>query len=251
VPHNNNDFLSESSSSMDLKSYLLSFKPHVTQTSFLEKLRSGLAGGIAILLLTLALHYLPQTDIRWLIVTSMAASATLLYATPHSPLAQPWNLVGGHLVSAIAGVICGLLIPEPTIAAGAAVGSAILLMLLLNCLHPPSAATALMMVLAGSPFHDMGWQWALLIVVANVGISLLLALAINNLLPGRYYPMPPPHALPPPPPKPAPFITLEQSDLEWALEQMDSVIDVSEEDLAEIYQLALQSAQKRADALLP
>jgi len=28
----------------------------------------------------------------------MAASATLLYATPHSPLAQPWNLVGGHLV---------------------------------------------------------------------------------------------------------------------------------------------------------
>ena len=236
---------------MDFKSYLLSFKPHVVQTSFLEKLRSGLAGGIAILLLTLALHYLPQTDIRWLIVASMAASATLLYATPHSPLAQPWNLVGGHLISAIAGVICGLLIPEPTIAAGAAVGSAILLMLLLNCLHPPSAATALMMVLAGSPFHDMGWQSALLIVAANVGISLLLALAINNLLPGRTYPMPPPHALPPPTPKPAPFITLEQSDLEWALEQIDSVIDVSEEDLAEIYQLALQSAQKRADALLP
>ena len=230
---------------MDLKSYLSSFKPHVVQTSFLEKLRSGLAGGIAILLLTLALHYLPQTDIRWLIVTSMAASATLLYATPHSPLAQPWNLVGGHLISAIAGVVCGLLIPEPTIAAGAAVGSAILLMLLLNCLHPPSAATALMMVLAGSPFHDMGWQWALLIVLANVGISLLLALAINNLLPGRTYPMQPVPA--PAPPKPAPFITLEPADIEWALEQMDSVIDVSEEDLAEIYQLALQQAQLRIE----
>jgi len=233
---------------MDFKSYLLSFKPHVVHTSFAEKLRSGLAGGIANLLLTLALHYLPQTGFQLLIVTSMAASATLLYATPHSPLAQPWNLVGGHLVAAVAGLVCGLLIPDPTLAAGAAVGSSILLMQLLNCLHPPSAATALMMVLANSPFHDMGWHWAMLIVAANVGISLLLALAINNLLPGRSYPMPPPHALPPPPPKPAPFITLEPTDLEWALEQMDSVIDVSEEDLAEIYQLALQRAQTRIES---
>lgn len=231
---------------MDFKSYLLSFKPHVVHTSFAEKLRSGLAGGIAILLLTLALHYLPQTGFQLLIVTSMAASATLLYATPHSPLAQPWNLVGGHLVAAVAGLVCGLLIPDPTLAAGAAVGSAILLMQLLNCLHPPSAATALMMVLVGSPFHDMGWQSALLIVAANVGISLLLALVINNLLPARSYPMHPLHV--PAPPKPAPFITLEPTDLGWALEQMDSVIDVSEEDLAEIYQLALQRAQTRIES---
>ncbi len=230
---------------MDLKSYLSSFKPHVAQTSFPEKLRSGLAGGTAILLLTLALHNLPQAGFPLLIVASMAASATLLYATPHSPLAQPWNLVGGHVISAIAGLLCGMLIPEPTLAAGAAVGSAILLMEVFSCLHPPSAATALMMVLGSSQFHDMPWLWALAIVAVNAGLSLLLALAINNLLPGRRYPMR--MVPPPPPPKPAPFITLEQSDLEWALEQMDSVIDVSEEDLAEIYQLALQQAQLRIE----
>jgi CBS-domain-containing membrane protein len=234
---------------MDLKSFLQSFKPHVVQTSFPEKLRSGLAGGAAILLLTLALQHLPHDGFPLLIVASMAASATLLYATPHSPMSQPWNLVGGHVVSAIAGLLCSLLIPDPALAAGAAVGTAILSMQVLNCLHPPSAATALMMVLGSSQFHDLPWHWALAIVAANAGISLLLALAINNLLPGRRYPM---HALPEQePPKPAPFITLEQTDLEWALAQMDSMIDVSEEDLAEIYQLALQSAQKRADALLP
>lgn len=230
---------------MDIKTYLHSFKPHLIQTSFAEKLRSGAGGGSAILLLVLALHYLPQTGWQWLIVTSMAASATLLYATPHSPLAQPWNLVGGHLVSALAGLACGALVPDPALAAGAAVGSAILLMQLLNCLHPPGGATALLMVLAGSPFLDMGWPVALLIVAANSGISLLLALAINNLLPGRTYPMQPVPA--PAPPKPAPFIALEPADLEWALEQMDSVIDVSEEDLAEIYQLALQQAQLRIE----
>ena len=230
---------------MDIKSFLQSFKPHVTQTSFAEKLRSGLAGGIAILLLTLALQYLPQAVFPMFIVASMAASATLLYATPHSPLAQPWNLVGGHLVSALAGLACGMLVPDPTLAAGVAVGSSILLMQLLHCLHPPSAATALMMVLGASQFHNMSWQWAMLIVAVNTGLSLLLALSINNLLPGRHYPQPAAPAVAPP--KPAPFIALEQSDLKWALEKMDSVIDVSEEDLAEIYQLALQQAQIRIE----
>jgi CBS domain-containing membrane protein len=230
---------------MDIKTYLRSFKPHLIQTSFAEKLRSGAAGGIAILVLVLALPHLPQAGWQWLVVTSMAASATLLYATPHSPLAQPWNLIGGHLVSALAGLACGMLIPDPALAAGAAVGMAILLMQLLNCLHPPGGASALLMALAGSPFHDMGWLGAMLIVAANSGISLVLALAINNLLPGRSYPMQPVPA--PAPPKPAPFITLEPADLEWALEQMDSVIDVSEEDLAEIYQLALQQAQLRIE----
>jgi CBS domain-containing membrane protein len=234
---------------MELKTFLTSFKPHRSQTSLAEKLRSGLAGGIAILLLTLALHLLPQTAFPLLIVASMAASATLLYATPHSPLAQPWNLVGGHLVSALAGLACAALIPEPTLAAGAAVGSAILLMELLSCLHPPSAATSLMMVLGNSQFHEMNWQWALAVVAVNVGISLVLALVINNALPGRRYPM---QALPKQtPPKPTPFISLEPADIEAALRQMNSEIDVSEEDLAEIYKLALLQAQIRIDRQFP
>ena len=234
---------------MNNRSFFASFKPHPLQTSAAEKLRSGIAGGLAILLLTLALQHLPQTIFPMLIVVSMAASATLLYATPHSPLSQPWNLVGGHIVSALAGLACSALIPEPTLAAGAAVGLAILLMQFLSCLHPPSAATALMMVLGSSQFHQMQWEWALSIVTINAGVSLLLALTINNLLPGRRYPMQAPPAATPP--KPAPFITLEQSDLTWALEQMESAIDVSEEDLAEIYKLALQSAQKRIDSAMP
>lgn len=234
---------------MDHSSFFASFKPHPLQTSVQEKLRSGLAGGIAILLLTLVLQSLPQTLFPMLIVASMAASATLLYATPHSPLSQPWNLAGGHVVSAIAGLLCSALIPDPVLASGAAVGLAILLMQFLACLHPPSAATALMMVLGSSQFHVMQWQWALSIVAINAGISLLLALTINNLLPGRRYPVQAPSA--PVLSKPAPFITLETEDLKQALAQMDSAIDVSEEDLAEIYQLAWQNAQQRIDAAMP
>lgn len=104
-----------------------------------------------------------------------------------------------------------------------------------------------MMVLANSQFHNMGWQWAMYIVAINAGISLVLALVINNLLPGRRYPM---HAQPHQTlPKPASFISLEQTDFEWALKQMDSEIDISEEDLAEIYKLALQRANARINEL--
>ncbi|MFH0934675.1 MAG: HPP family protein [Pseudomonadota bacterium] len=234
---------------MDHRSFLASFKPHPLQTSAIEKLRSGLAGGIAILLLMLLIRHLPQVVHPLLIVTSMAASATLLYATPHSPLTQPWNLVGGHLVSALVGVSCGAFIPDQAVAAGVAVGTAILLMQFLNCLHPPGGATALVMAIGSTQLHDAGWLGSLYIVAINAGIMLLLALTINNLLKGRRYPVQAP--VPPTPPKPAPFITLDQTDLAWALKQMDSMIDVSEEDLAEIYKLALHSAQKRIDAAMP
>ncbi len=81
--------------------------------------------------------------------------------------------------------------------------------------------------------------------MANAGISLLLALLINNVLPGRQYPM---RINPPIRPKTEPIIVPEQVDLEWALTQMDSVIDISIEDLADIYQLAQNRAKDRFDS---
>jgi CBS-domain-containing membrane protein len=218
--------------------------PHATPATMAEKLRSGLAGGIAILLLALALHYLPQHSYPPLLLGSMAASAVLLYAAPHSPFSQPWNLIGGHFISALAGWISILFIPDPIIAAGVAVGSAIFLMYALNCLHPPGAATALTLVLSAAQFQQMGWHWVAMVVIDNAGISLLLALIINNALPGRHYPA----SNAPIHPKVVPTIQPEQTDFEWALSEMGSVIDISTEDLSEIYALAQEHAKSRFES---
>ncbi|TNC95054.1 MAG: HPP family protein [Gallionellaceae bacterium] len=231
---------------MNLSTFIKSFIPHKTSAPFLEKVRSGLAGGIAILLLAWVLYALPQHSYQLLMLGSMAASAVLLFASPHSPFAQPWNLVGGHLVSALAGWVCIVLIPDPAIAAGVAVGIAIFLMHYLNCLHPPGAATALTLVLAGGQFHEMGWQWVAMIVIANTFISLILALLINNVLPGRRYPF----QAAPMPPKLEPALIPEPADIEWALRQMDSVIDVNPADLAVIYAKAQAHAKDRLDSQL-
>jgi len=233
---------------MNFKPILKSFAPTPLHATFAEKLRSGVAGGLAIFLLAWALHFLPQPQFPLLLLGSMAASAVLLYAVPHSPLAQPWNLVGGHLFSALCGWLSMAYISDPLLAAGVAVGAAIFLMYVLNCLHPPGAATALTLVLGASQFQQMGLLWTALIVIANAGISLLLALLLNNALPRRRYPqMTTPHA-------PAPrsgkdvIIIPEQEDLEWVLSHQDSVLDISIEDLTEVYWLAQQRAQARYDS---
>lgn len=232
---------------MSLASFFRSFVPQKVVASLAEKVRSGLAGGIAIMLLAWLLYASPQTQYPLLLLGSMAASAVLLFAAPHSPFSQPWNLVGGHLFSALAGWTCSLLIPDQVMAAGMAVGTAIFLMHFLNCLHPPGAATALTLVLAAGQFHEMGWQWVAVIVSANTLISLVLALVINNLLPGRNYPSRPAAPIPP---TPEPRVIPEQEDIQWTLAQMDSVIDISAADLSLIYDMAQAHAQARLEGEL-
>ena len=54
---------------------------------------------------------LPHSDIVYLI-GSFGASSVLVYGVIQSPLAQPRNLIGGHLISAIVGVSVQQLAPD-------------------------------------------------------------------------------------------------------------------------------------------
>ena len=227
---------------MILRELLASFKPGFDPVPLHEKIRSGFAAFSGILVLGFVLRLLPgEAGYHLAIFASMAAAAVLLYAAPHSPMAQPWPLVGGNLVSGLIGWCWSLAIADPVLAAACAVGSAVLVMYLLNCLHPPGGATAMIMVLGAELFHQHGWLWAASTVLANTLLSLLLALTINKLVPGRQYPSR--HVAKPAAEKPGqPGV----ADIEWALTQMDGVIDVSEDDLMEIYRLAANRARQRA-----
>lgn len=235
---------------MGIQNFIRSFKPHVAPVSIAEKIRSALVAGLAILLLGIALKTLPHFNYPMLMLGSMAASAVLLFAAPHSPMAQPWPLFGGHLISTLAGWICIQLVANPLLAAGCAVCLAIFLMHYLNCLHPPGGATALTLVLSSTQFHAMGWAGVAYVVATNAGMSLMLALLINNLMPGRRYPMPVDGHIRPIPEPAATPVTIEECDIAWAASQVDSFVDISEEDLVMIYQLASQNAQRRYEQAL-
>ncbi|MBI3901413.1 MAG: HPP family protein [Nitrosomonadales bacterium] len=225
---------------MELKEFIASFKPGFDAIPLAEKIRSSFAVAVGILLMGWVLRFLPGAGYPLLLLASMAASAALLFVAPHSPMTQPWPLVGGHLFSALAGWGGSLLIPDPVIAGAVAVGLSVLIMYLLHCLHPSGAATALIIVLNAEQFHQHGWQWVAVTVTANALLSLLLALLINSLIPGRHYPAR--HTVRAPIQRNG---EIGAADIEWALKQMDSVIDVSEADLLEIYQLADEHAKAR------
>jgi CBS-domain-containing membrane protein len=229
---------------MNVKNFIQSFKPHASPTTLVEIIRSALMSGAAILLLGYAFKYMPF-EYSPLMLGSMAAAATLLFALPHSPMSQPWPLVGGNLVSALAGWACFQLIHDPILAAGCAVGLAIFLMHTLRCLHPPGAATALILILSSAQFHATNWHLVAYIVAANIVIMLLLALVLNNLVPGRHYPART-YAHPTPDATPASMpVEIEQRDIAWAASHIDGFVDITEEDLASIYELASQHAQRR------
>ncbi len=132
--------------------------------------------------------YIDASDIN-MVIGSFGASAVLVYGAIDSPLAQPRNLVGGHILSAIIGVFCyQLFAPHLWLAGALAVASAIAGMHLTKTLHPPGGATALIAVIGSPHLHESGYMYVLLPVGRGALILLIFALLVNNIPKGRRYP---------------------------------------------------------------
>ncbi len=124
-----------------------------------------------------------------MIIGSFGASAVLIYGAPKSPLAQPRNLIGGHIISAIIGVACYNIFPSLMWSASSlAVATAIAAMHLTKTLHPPGGATALIAVIGSSKIHSLGYLYAIIPVGLGAVIMLIVALLVNNIPKNRNYP---------------------------------------------------------------
>ncbi len=124
-----------------------------------------------------------------MLIGSFGASAVLVYGAIKSPLAQPRNLVGGHVLSAVVGVASfKLLHGEMWLASSVAVATAIALMHATKTLHPPGGATALIAVIGSAKIHALGFLYALVPVGAGALVMLSVALLVNNIPAGRRYP---------------------------------------------------------------
>ncbi|HEX8978839.1 MAG TPA: HPP family protein [Parasulfuritortus sp.] len=208
-----------------------------------EKIISVSGGFLGILLILLVSGRVLDFHGAALVVASMGASAVLLFATPHSPLSQPWSVIGGQIVSAAIGVTCAKTSFNPLYASALGVALSIGAMYYLRCLHPPGGATALVAVLGGDPVHALGYGFLLTPVLVNVVIILAVAIVTNYPFHWRRYPQWLAHKA---------HVTslsanhdgekcmIAHSDLVYALSEIDSFIDISEEDLLQIYQLAVR-----------
>jgi len=124
-----------------------------------------------------------------MIIGSFGASAVLIYGAIRSPLAQPRNLIGGHIISAIIGVTTyKVLHNHMWLAAAVAVATAIAVMHATRTLHPPGGATALIAVIGSPKIHNLGYLYAIIPAGSGAAIMLLVAVLINNIPKTRRYP---------------------------------------------------------------
>ncbi|MBN7813539.1 HPP family protein [Algoriphagus sp. H41] len=133
-------------------------------------------------------HFLTREENIFLI-GSFGASSVLVYGAIQSPLAQPRNLVGGHVISAIVGVIMFKVFPDIFwLAASLSVAFSIVLMQVTKTLHPPGGATALIAVIGTEKIKALGFWYVISPVLSGSLILLLVALVFNNMTKNRVYP---------------------------------------------------------------
>lgn len=227
--------------------FLTGFKPAIAPVSTAQKLRAclgALAGIFVTGLLTRLLLADPAS--AYFLIPPMGASAVLLFAAPSSPLAQPWSIIGGNLISGVIGVTCARLFGDPLIAAALAVSLSIGVMMLAGCLHPPSGAVALTAVLGTPALKGLGYGFLLMPVAVNSLAILAVAIVYNNLTGHRY-----PHRPPAPNPHktddplPSARIGVSDADLAQAMTATGEVVDISPEDIGAILHDAERLAFER------
>ena len=111
-----------------------------------------------------------------MILGSFGASCLLIFAYPASPFAQPRNVIGGHFVASLTGLVVMAMFGVTWWSLAVAVGTAIALMLLLRVPHPPAGSNPLIVMLGG-----VGWQFLLTPTLAGSVVLVLVAIAYNNM----------------------------------------------------------------------
>jgi len=113
-----------------------------------------------------------------MVLASSGATAMLIFGNPHSPVSQPWPIVGGHLISAFIGVSAFKLVGEPIMASSLAIGLAMVAMHFAKCMHPPGGATAVTAIVGGSAVYELGYLYLIIPVLINSIILLSVAMSI-------------------------------------------------------------------------
>jgi CBS-domain-containing membrane protein len=106
----------------------------------------------------------------------------LVMAVHESPLAQPKNIIFGHVLSALSGVIIFALMGSSPLSLGIAVALAVFVMASFNIIHPPAGANPIIAILGGK-----GIAFVVMPVAIGAIFIVIFAMFYNRII-GRNYP---------------------------------------------------------------
>jgi len=213
------------------------FRPLMAGARWRDRLVATVGGTIGIVVTALISTEFGATPHEALLLAApIGASAVLVFAVPTSPLAQPVPVIGGTVISTGAGILAVQLFGHGALAAGFAVGVAILGMSVGRCLHPPGGGCALVPVVGGPAIAANGYALALVPYGLNALILVAAGLAFHRFS-GHSYP----HRALPVPPRP----DVSPGDIDAALEEMGEPFDIAREDLHALFARAETHAKAR------
>ncbi|EMK6559587.1 TPA: HPP family protein [Vibrio cholerae] len=111
-----------------------------------------------------------------LLMAPFGATAVLVFGVPNSPLAQPKNVIFGHLITAFIGVIFTQYIGVSAISLAVATGLAVSAMLITKTTHPPAGANPLLIMFSGQ-----GWSFLFTPVLLGAVVIVLVGKSMQML----------------------------------------------------------------------
>lgn len=117
-----------------------------------------------------------------LLLGSLGASCVFLFGLPESPFAQPRNVIAGHVISALAGLVFLKAFGPHTWALGLALGTAVAVMFATRTVHAPAGSNPVIVFLAQP-------DWSFLVaptLLGAVGVVLVAVVFHRVVRPGRY-----------------------------------------------------------------
>jgi len=138
-----------------------------------------LGGFLAIAAIALLTDYLVVA----LVLGSFGASCVLVFGFPDLPFAQPRNVILGHFLSSLIGLVFLAAFGSHWWSVAAAVGTCIAVMMLTRTVHPPAGSNPVIIFLA-----QPGWSFLLFPTLAGALVLVAVALIYNNVTREASYP---------------------------------------------------------------
>lgn len=145
-----------------------------------KTLIAGLGAGLCIFLLALGGDIAPQ----YLgVMAPFGATMVILFALPQSPLAQPKNIIGGHVITALLGLLMVHYVEVNALSLAIAAGLGVMAMMLTGTLHPPAGANPLLIMTIGAP-----WSFIVTPVLTGCLVIVLFGWLYHRFISKTEYP---------------------------------------------------------------
>lgn len=140
--------------------------------SIKKSLIAGLGGLLAIFIVSLFGFVLKNP----ILIAPFGASCVILFGLPESPLAKPKNLILGHFISSLVGLIMLNLFGNSYIVISIAVGLAIFMMIITNTTHPPAGADPILVITAA-----VSWKFLFTNILIGTLLLFIVAFVYHNI----------------------------------------------------------------------